>query len=337
MRLVVGACHQRHAADARRKAEIILDARRRAGLAAERTAIEHQNGKALRCRVDRSRKAGWSRADDGDIVKPLRIDRADQSDAARQLVLAGIAQHLSARTYDDRQLSRIDVEAVDQRPGLRVGLGIESHARRAVAREKALEPQHVGVFGAADDDGPADAILQHLRAAQDQRAHQPFAKLRFGDQQSPHAIWRENQRLYGFAGDGIAERRPAGELGQLAEERARAECVKMLAFAMGIVAIDVDLPAEDDAETYADFTDRRQCLAWGETADLAEAPCTLDVGCVEKRKDLVAARLDDRRIGNAHAGALTNVRPGGEFTGFWHRPATRSGSTARPANIDRRR
>ena len=56
----------------------------------------------------------------------------------------------------------------------------------------------------------------------------------------------------------------------------------MLAFAVGIVAIDVDLPAEDDAETYADFADRRQCLAWGETADLTEAPCTLDVGGVEK-------------------------------------------------------
>ena len=107
----------------------------------------------------------------------------------------------------------------------------------------------------------------------------------------------------------------------------------MLAFAMGIVAIDVDLPAEDDAETYADFTDRRQCLAWGETADLAEAPCTLDVGGVEKRKDLVAARLNDRRMGNAHASALTNVGPGGEFTGFWHRPATRSGSTPVPQTL----
>ena len=92
MRLVVGARHQRHAADAGRKAEIILDARRRAGLAAERTAIEHQNGKSLRCRVDRGGEAGWSRADNDDVVEPLRIDRADQSDAARQLVLARIAQ-----------------------------------------------------------------------------------------------------------------------------------------------------------------------------------------------------------------------------------------------------
>jgi hypothetical protein len=74
------------------------------------------------------------------------------------------------------------MEAVDQRLGFPVGFGIESHARRAVAREKAFEPQHIGVLGAADDDRPADAILQHLRAAQDQCAHQPFAKLRFGDQ-----------------------------------------------------------------------------------------------------------------------------------------------------------
>src|SRR5262249_39593353 len=65
----------------------------------------------LRGRVDRSRKAGRPRADDGDVIKTLRVDRANQSDAARQLVLTWIAQHLSARTYDDRQLSRIDMEA----------------------------------------------------------------------------------------------------------------------------------------------------------------------------------------------------------------------------------
>jgi hypothetical protein len=57
VRLVIGACHQRHAADAGRNAEIILDARRRAGLTAGRTAIQHQNGEPLGSRVDRSRKA----------------------------------------------------------------------------------------------------------------------------------------------------------------------------------------------------------------------------------------------------------------------------------------
>ena len=78
--------------------------------------------------------------------------------------------------------------------------------------------------------------------------------------------------LTGLAGDGVAERRPAGELGQFAEERAWAECVKMLALAVGVVAIDVNLPAEDDAETHADFADCRQCLARGEPAELTKAP-----------------------------------------------------------------
>ena len=78
---------------------------------------------------------------------------------------------------------------------LGIGVGVERHARRAVAGEKALEPQHVGIFGAADDHRPADAGLEHLRAAQDQRAHQPFAKLGFGDQQSAHPVRRKDQRL----------------------------------------------------------------------------------------------------------------------------------------------
>ena len=337
VRLVVGARHQRHAADAGRKAEIILDACRCAGLTAERAAIQHQHGQSLRRRVNRSGKAGRSRADDGDIVKVLRIDRADQSDAARQLVLARIAQHLSARTDHDRQLPRIDVETVDQRLGLQVGFGIEVHARRAVAGEKAFEPNYIGVFGTADDDRAADAILQHLCSAQDQRAHQPFAKLRFGDQQGPHTIGREDQRLDRLAGDGVAKRRPAGELGQFAEEGARAEREKMLALAVRVVAIHVDLPVEDDAETDADLADRRQRLARGEAADLTEAPRPLDVRRIEQREDLVTARVDDRRAGNTHAGTFTNARPSGEFTGFCRCPATWSGSTARrPQNIDHR-
>jgi len=49
-------------------------------------------------------------------------------------------------------------------------------------------------------------------AAQYQRAHQPFAELGFGDQQSPHPVWRKNQSVDGLGNYAVAERRPAGEL-----------------------------------------------------------------------------------------------------------------------------
>ena len=69
LRLVVGARHQRHARDAGRKAEIVLDARRGAGLATEGPAIEHDRRQAFRCRIDRRRQPGRPGADDRDVVE----------------------------------------------------------------------------------------------------------------------------------------------------------------------------------------------------------------------------------------------------------------------------
>ena len=50
LRLAEGAAHQRHAGDAGREAEVILDPRRGAGLAAERAAVDRQHRQALRGR-----------------------------------------------------------------------------------------------------------------------------------------------------------------------------------------------------------------------------------------------------------------------------------------------
>ena len=48
MCLAVGARHQGHAGDPGRKAEVVLDPGRGPGLAAERTTVEHQDGKPFR-------------------------------------------------------------------------------------------------------------------------------------------------------------------------------------------------------------------------------------------------------------------------------------------------
>ena len=92
LRLIVGARHQRHAGDSGRKAEIVFDPRRCAGLAAECAAIEDQDGQSFRRRIDGRGEAGRPGADDGDVVDTIRIDRPHQTEAARQFVLAGIAQ-----------------------------------------------------------------------------------------------------------------------------------------------------------------------------------------------------------------------------------------------------
>ncbi len=114
LRLIVGPRHQGDAGDAGRKAEIVLDPGRRAGLAAERPAIEHKNGEPFRRGIDRGREPGRTGADDGHVVDPVWIDRSDQPDAAGKFVLAGIAQKLPAGAEHDRQLSGVDVEFFDQ-------------------------------------------------------------------------------------------------------------------------------------------------------------------------------------------------------------------------------
>ena len=183
LRLVVGARHQRDAGDSGRKAEVIFDPRRSAGLAAERTAVQDKNGEALRCCVNRGRKSGRPGADDGNIVEAIRIDCPHQPEAARQLILAGIAQQLPTRTEHDGQLSRIDMKTLDKGLRLAVGFRIEQLERVTVATQKPLQAKHVAVFRAADNDRAAPASLQETHAAKDQCAHDPLAELGFGDQQ----------------------------------------------------------------------------------------------------------------------------------------------------------
>ena len=201
--LAVGARHQSHATDPGRKTEIILDARGGAGLAAERAAIEHQHRKPLGRRIDRGGEARGSGADNGDIEDAVRIDRPDQADTPRQFGFARIAQQGTVRTQDDRQLPGIDVEALEQRLRLDVGFGIERFVRRAVAGEKAFQPEHVAVFRGADDHRPADAGFEQSDAAQDQRPHHALAKLGFGDHQRAHPLRRKDQNLDWFLYFGV--------------------------------------------------------------------------------------------------------------------------------------
>ena len=77
---------------------------------------------------------------------------------------------------------------------------------------------------------------------------------------------------------------------------------------MGIVAVNVNLAAENDGKAYADFADRRQRLAGREAAYLAEAPGALDIRRVQMREDLITSRFNDRRFGVTHLGTFTNGR-----------------------------
>jgi hypothetical protein len=107
------------------EAQIVLDSRRCAGLTAECTTIEYDDGQLFGRGINRCGQARWSRPDNGHVIETIRSDRPYEAEAARQFALAGIAQQLSAGTQYDRQLSGIDVEAFDQYLCRWVGLGME--------------------------------------------------------------------------------------------------------------------------------------------------------------------------------------------------------------------
>ena len=74
LRLAESAAHQRHSGNARRKPEIILDARGGSGLAAERAAVDGQYRQPFRRGIDGGRQAGRTGADDDDVVQLIAVE-----------------------------------------------------------------------------------------------------------------------------------------------------------------------------------------------------------------------------------------------------------------------
>jgi hypothetical protein len=87
----------------------------------------------FRCRINGGGEAGRTGAHDSYVIDAIWIDGAHQAEAARQFVLARIAQELSARAQNDWQPSRIDMKAFDQCFCRCVGLGIEQLVGLSVA------------------------------------------------------------------------------------------------------------------------------------------------------------------------------------------------------------
>src|SRR5262249_15611932 len=64
---------------------------------------------------------------------------------------------------------------------------------------------------------------------------------------------------------------------------------------------DLDRAGEHDADARRDLADAGQRLAFGIAAQLAEPARALDLGRLQPRKHLIAARIDDRTGRSGHA------------------------------------
>ena len=212
MCLVIGSRHQGQTGDAGRKAQIVLDARRRTGLTARRTPIEREYREPFGSCIHRSGKTRRSSADDDRVLNLVWVDRFDEPDAAGELDIAGIAQQLPIGTENDRQFPSVDVKALDQRLCTRIGLWVQSLVRMRVAGEENFEAQNIGMICTADDHGSTGSEPEKGDAAEDQGAHDAFAELSLLHQEIAQPARRNEEGLDRLLGVGIDQGRAARKL-----------------------------------------------------------------------------------------------------------------------------
>src|SRR6516225_9024471 len=121
-------------------------------------------------------------------------------------------------------MTGIEVEALDKRLGFRVGVGIKSLVRMAIAGKETLQPDDIPVLRRADDHGAAGSSLDQTYPAKNESAHNALAKFRFRHEQRSKPFGCDDERLYQALRVGIDQRRPARQLRQLAYECAWAMC-----------------------------------------------------------------------------------------------------------------
>jgi hypothetical protein len=116
--LRLGKCarRQRVAGDAGGETQIIFDARRRAGLAAERARIQHQHRQPFGRRVHRRCQPRRPGADNGHIVDAFGVELGRHAQAGGQIHLAGSAQERTVGAEHDRQFVVAHAETFHQRP-----------------------------------------------------------------------------------------------------------------------------------------------------------------------------------------------------------------------------
>ena len=169
-----------------------------------------------------------------------------------------------------------------------------------VAGEKARKPEDIAVVGAADDQRPRNPALDETDTTEDERAHDALPELRLGHEHLAQLRRRNEECVDRLQGLRVDERRAAGQLGQLADERARTVRDDRLRVAERVVLADRDLAPQDDEHPGADLARRDQSLARAVGATLAEAVQAVDLRGLQNGKHLTVARFDDRAGGCGH-------------------------------------
>ena len=125
--------------------------------------------------------------------------------------------------------------------------------------------------------GPPVPGFDDGHPAQDQRAHDAFAKFGFRDQQRAQSLGRNDKRFHRLLSDRVHQRRPSRQLRQLAHEIAGAVDQDWLGIGKIAVLGDSDRAGKEDHEAGSDLSACHQCFTGGERACFAEPAHPFDL------------------------------------------------------------
>ena len=163
-----GAPRELFARDARGEAEVVLDARARAGLAARRRRLEHEHVEALGRRVHGRGQARRPGAHDDEISHDVRVERRAVLQLAREALDGRVLEDLAFRADDDGHLVDADLKSIEQRlhGGVRLDVLVREGLR--VAREELRSFIVLAEWREPTTSGPPPGRDQP-HAAQDER------------------------------------------------------------------------------------------------------------------------------------------------------------------------
>ena len=229
------------------KPEVVLDPRAGPGLAAWRPRLGHERPHPLRAAVHRGREPGRP-GSEHDEIEALTVDLGTQAERPRDLGRRRVAHHVRG-VHEHRSLGARDVEPLEHRGAVGVRVGVVPVHRQQVALEQVPHLERAPGVARGDQAHHAVALRLVPRASCQQRAEDVLAELGPARDHVAQggAVERDHvRRLDRHAG---AERRLAGEHGDVADERA----------AVGLRDIDVlaGLAVDELDQAVLDHVERR--------------------------------------------------------------------------------
>ena len=168
--------------------------------------------------VDRGSEARRAAAEH-DQVEALAVDLRPQAELAGDLGGRGVAQHLGV-AHEDRRLLARDLQPVEHRRALRVGVDVVPAHRHQVALEQVAHLERPPRAARGDEPQETVTVGDVPLAARHHRAQDELGHLRPGGEHRPQLGALEGDHVSRLVGEALGDRRLAREGGDVTQERA---------------------------------------------------------------------------------------------------------------------